>query len=272
MKKQAPFIVKFIAYPLSLVFFIFFGLTLVVFHPIQWFCFNILGYEAHKVSVVWLQFLLMRCTNLLGVRYHFENPYTLEPDRPTIIVANHQSMYDIPPILWFFRNQHPKFISKKELGNGIPSVSYNLRHGGSVLIDRKNPVQSIKAIEDFGQRIKDNNWAAVIFPEGTRSRNGKPRSFKIKGLQSLMTQIPEAQIVPLTINNSWKMLRYGQFPMGLGAKINFRVHKPQTVSDNLLSQINEIEFSASWYQHKATGYFVCSIPMEYRNKFDFGLK
>ena len=216
---------KIISYLLSIVFFICFGVTLAVFHPIQWFCFNVLGYKAHKTSVVWLQFWLMRCTNILGTRYSFINNSKLETDRPVIIVANHQSMYDIPPILWYFQKHHPKFISKIELGKGIPSVSYNLKHGGSVLIDRKDPVGSVKAIEDFSKRIKDNNWAAVIFPEGTRSRDGKHKPFKTKGLKILITQIPNAQIVPLTINNSWKMLRYGQFPMGLGAHIKFTAHQ-----------------------------------------------
>lgn len=219
-----------------------FGLTLSIFHPIQWFNFNVLGYSFHKKAVVTLQFWLMRCTNVLGATYRFENPYLLELNRPIIIVANHQSMYDIPPIIWYFRKYHPKFISKIELGKGIPSVSYNLRHGGSVLINRKDPVQSVKAIEDFAKRVKVNNWAAVIFPEGTRSRDGKPKTFKTKGLLKLMEQIPEAQIVPLTINNSWKMLRYGKFPMGLGAKIKFTVHKPMNTDlANKEAQIKAIE-------------------------------
>lgn len=222
---------KLLAYPLTLIFFVFFGLTLLIFHPIQWFCFNVLGYKAHKTSVIWLQFWLMRCTNILATTYSFTNKLVIPKDVPLIIVANHQSMYDIPPILWYFRKHHPKFISKKELGKGIPSVSYNLRHGGSVLIDRKKPRESIQAIEDFSLRVKKHNWAAVIFPEGTRSRDGYPKPFKTKGLISLMKHIPNAYVVPLTINNSWKMVRYGQFPLGVGSRIRFTVHKPLKVSD-----------------------------------------
>jgi len=104
---------KKLAYPLSLIFFICFGLVLVIFHAIQWFCFNILGYKAHKISVVWLQFWLMRITNILGTTYAFDNSYNIEPNCPLIIVANHQSLYDIPPLIWYFRKHHPKFISKK---------------------------------------------------------------------------------------------------------------------------------------------------------------
>ncbi|OZV70738.1 lysophospholipid acyltransferase family protein [Winogradskyella aurantia] len=217
---------KIIAYPLTVLYFICFGTTLVVFHPIQWFCFNVFGYKAHKISVDYLQFFLMRCLNVLGTRFTFSNPHNITRERPLIIVSNHQSMYDISPIMWYMRQHHIKFVSKKELGKGIPSVSYNLRHGGSVLIDRKNPRQALPDMMKFGAYIEKTNRAAVIFPEGTRSKDGRPRPFKTKGLEILIKKIPSALIVPITVNNSWKMLRYGKFPMGIGNHIKFIVHKP----------------------------------------------
>lgn len=222
---------KFVAYILTSIYAVFFLLTLVVFHPIQWFCFNVLGYQAHKKSVDWLQFFILRCTNILGTRYTFTNPYKIAKDQPLIIVSNHQSMYDISPIMWYMRKHHPKFISKQELGKGIPSVSYNLRHGGSVLIDRKNPRQSLPAIMKFGEYIEKTKRAAVIFPEGTRSKNGQPKPFQTKGLEMLFKKIPSATIVPITINNSWKMLRYGKFPMGIGNHIQLTVHEPLKLSN-----------------------------------------
>ena len=217
---------KILAYPLTVLYFICFGLTLVFFHPIQWFCFNVFGYQAHKKSVDAMQFSLMRCLNVLGTRFTFNNPYNIPTNKPLIIVSNHQSMYDISPIMWHLRKHHVKFVAKKELGKGFPSVSYNLRHGGSVLIDRKNPRQAIPAMMKFGEYIESTNRAAVIFPEGSRSRDGNPKPFKTKGLQILMKKIPSALIVPITVNNSWKTLRYGKFPMGIGNHIKFTVHKP----------------------------------------------
>ncbi len=222
---------KLLAYPLTVLYFLFFGLTLLIFHPIQWICFNLFGYQAHKISVDVLQFFLMRCLNILGTRFTWNNPYTIASNQPLLIVSNHQSMYDISPIMWYLRKHHVKFVSKKELGTGIPSVSYNLRHGGSVLIDRKNPRQALPAMTKFGEYIETYNRAAVIFPEGTRSKNGNPKRFKTKGLQLLFDKIPSALIVPVTVNNSWKMLRYGKFPMGIGNHIKFQVHKPIKLSE-----------------------------------------
>lgn len=221
---------KLLSYPLTVLYYLCFFITLVVFHPIQWVCFNWFGYKAHKKSVDILQFFLLRCTNVLGTRFTFNNPHDIPTDVPLIIVANHQSMYDISPIMWYMRKHHPKFISKMELGKGIPSVSYNLRHGGSVLIDRKNPRQSLPAIMKFGEYIEENKRAAVIFPEGTRGKNGKPKEFQVKGLEILFKKVPSALIVPISINNSWKIVRYGAFPMGLGTHITFKVHKPIKLS------------------------------------------
>lgn len=168
----------------------------------------------------------MRSTNILGTRYTFNNPHNIPIDKPLIIVTNHQSMNDIPPLIWYMKQHHPKFVSKKELGKGIPSISFNLRHGGSALIDRTNPKQALLAVAQLGKYIEKNNRSAVIFPEGTRSRNGEPKPFKTKGLQIMMKTAPSALLVPITINNSWKLLRYGKFPMGLGTHMTFDVHKP----------------------------------------------
>ncbi|MFD2916893.1 lysophospholipid acyltransferase family protein [Psychroserpens luteus] len=222
---------KILAYPLSVLYYIVFGMTLVFFHPIQWFCFNVFGYQAFKKTVDALQFCIMRCLNLLGTRISWDNPYEISTDKPLLIVSNHQSMYDISPIMWYLRKHHVKFVSKQELGKGIPSVSYNLRHGGSVLIDRKNPRQSLPAMIKFGEYLEATNRAGVIFPEGTRSKDGYPKPFKTRGLEILMKKTPSALIVPITVNNSWKMLRYGKFPMGIGNHIKFTVHKPLEIAN-----------------------------------------
>lgn len=234
-------VLKLLSYPLTILFFLLFGLVLVIFHPIQWLCLNLIGYNAHKKSVSVLNWFIMRCTNVLGTRYTFRNQQQLPTDRPLIIVTNHQSMYDIPPIIWYMRKYHPKFVSKIELGKGIPSVSYNLRHGGSALINRKDPKQSIAELQKLGKYIETNNRSAVIFPEGTRSRNGVPKPFRTTGLKVMMKNAPSALIVPISINNSWKLLRYGKFPMGLGSHVTFDVHPPLENSGNPDELITQIE-------------------------------
>ena len=209
------FLKKIISYPLTIIYYIFFGFLLLIFHPIQWLALKIGGYNPHRITVAILNLCLIRCLHILGTRISFNNTFKIPEDVPLIFVSNHQSMNDIPPMIWFLRKYHPKFISKKELGKGIPSVSYNLRHGGSVLIDRKDAKQSITSIINFGKYIQENKYAAVIFPEGTRSRDGTPKEFSKNGIKMLVKTNPSAYIIPITINNSWKFLKYNGFPMRL---------------------------------------------------------
>ncbi len=220
------FIQKLIAYPLSVIYYLLFGATLAFFHPIQWVCFNLFGYQAHKKSVDVLSFFLVLNTYVLGTRYKITGRERLPMDVPLVIAANHQSLYDITTMCWFLRKVHPKFVSKIELGKGIPSISYNLNHGGSVLIDRKDPKQSISAIKVMSQYIEANKRTAIIFPEGTRSKTGAPLPFAENGLKILCKYAPEAYMVPVTINNSWKMVQWGNFPMGVGTKIELIIHAP----------------------------------------------
>jgi 1-acyl-sn-glycerol-3-phosphate acyltransferase len=222
---------KFISYPLSFIVLVLVLLTLVVFHPIQWVCLHVFGYQAHKKSVDYLNFILLRIVLLLGVTFSFENRESIPKGVPVIFVANHQSLYDIIAMIWFLRKFHPKFVSKKELGKGVPSVSFNLRHGGSVLIDRKDPKQAIPSIKKMANYIEKYKRSAVIFPEGTRSRTGKPKEFAQTGLKILCKNAPSAYVVPISINNSWKLMKYGTFPYGLGNRITFVVHDGFAVKD-----------------------------------------
>jgi len=235
---------KLISYPVSIIYYICFGLTLVIFHPIQWICLNLFGYQAHKKSVDYLNFFLVKCTNLVGTTYKFENRDIIPKGVPIIFVANHQSMYDIIAMIWFLRRFHCKFVSKKELGKGIPSVSYNLRHGGAALIDRKDPKQAIPEIKKLSEYIEKNKRSAVIFPEGTRSKTGKPKEFAQSGLKILCKYAPSAYVVPVSINNSWKMVKYGFFPVGLGNRLTFAVHEPLKVSEYSFPELMEKTESA----------------------------
>lgn len=233
---------KALAYPLSILCYFFFFLTLIIFHPIQWVCLKFGGYQAHKTSVDIFNLTLMRCLNILGTRFSIDNQYDIPMGRPCIFVANHQGLYDIPPIIWHFRKHHPKFVSKKELGKGVPSVSFNLRHGGSVLIDRKDSRQAIVALTRFSEYLNKTKHSAVIFPEGTRSRDGKPKRFAVTGLQILIKKMPEAVVVPITINNSWRLFEYGKFPLGIGVHIKLKVHQPIPAnSDDVEGLIARVE-------------------------------
>jgi 1-acyl-sn-glycerol-3-phosphate acyltransferase len=233
---------KIIASVLTLIHYFFFGLLLVVFHPIQWFALKFGGYTPHKTTVSLLNYLLCKIQWILGNRIEFRNIDRIPTGVPLIVVSNHQSLNDIPAFFWHLRKFHPKFVAKKELGKNIPSVSINLNHGGSVLIDRKDPKQAIPALIEFAKYIEANGYAAIIFPEGTRSRTGVLKKFSPNGLKMLMRYAPSSYIVPIAINNSWKLLKYGGFPMEIGLKISFDVLEPMKADyANFNAVFNSVE-------------------------------
>lgn len=238
------YLIKLIAFPLSILQLFFFGLTLLLFDLFQRINFNLFGYAAHKKTVDYMSFFLILTLKFIGGSIKYQSKYKLPKNVPLIIVSNHQGLFDIPPIGWYFRNYHPKYISKIELENGIPGISYNLKHGGSVLINRKDAKQSLLAISNFGKYIEQNNFAAVIFPEGTRSKDGRLLPFKESGLKMLVKYIPSAYIVPVTINNSSRIADISKVFKPLGLKITLDIHEPIAV--------NSMSFDALFHKVEST--------------------
>ena len=213
-------------------------------YALWWLSLNLFGSKAHEKVVAALNFFLTKSLLIIGVPIKLINKHKIPENTSIIFVSNHQSTFDIPPIGWFFRKHHPKFVSKIELGKGIPSVSFNLRNGGAALINRKDPKQAISELVNFSKRIKEKKWGAIIFPEGTRSRNGEPKKFAINGLKVITKYNKDGYIVPLTINNSWKVFKYGKFPLGLGSPITITTHKPLKIDslpfDELLAATEKV--------------------------------
>lgn len=217
-------------------------LCLIVFDPIQRICLRVFGYKAHKISVDVLDFFLMKTLWFLLSDARCYNRELIPTDKPIIFVANHQGTFDIVGMAWYLRKFHPKFVSKIELGNRIPSISYNLKYGGSVLIDRKDPRQALPLLKQMGEYIQKYNRSTIIYPEGTRTRDGKPKEFAPNGLKILCKYAPDAYVVPITINNSWNVFKYGSFPLGILNRLTYTIHPPLEVKSmdfNTLFKITE---------------------------------
>src|SRR5690606_31475296 len=94
---------KALGYILSPIHYLAFGIFLLIFHPIQWMSLKLGGYKAHKTSVDILNLCLLSTYYLLGNTVRFRNEYNLPANRPILFISNHQSMYDIPPLIYFLR-------------------------------------------------------------------------------------------------------------------------------------------------------------------------
>jgi 1-acyl-sn-glycerol-3-phosphate acyltransferase len=230
---------KILLYPITLLYYLAYLVVLCTIHPIQWVSFKIFGESGLQKSFDYTAYFTMKCTHILGARYTFENRELIPENVPIIFAANHQSLLDTAGIIWYLKKFKVSFVTKKELGKGIPAISYNLRHNNYVLIDRSNPKQAIPKIKSLAEYIEKEKRSAVIFPEGTRSKTGEPLEFAESGLKILCKYAPSAYIVPITINNSWKVYQYGYFPLSVGHHLIFTVHKAIKVSDHPFAEIME---------------------------------
>lgn len=206
---------------LTALFAIWFGLTLLVFEAVQQIALKI-SPRLHERSVVGLNRSLLFALKLAGARFNTEYRGRPSADRPLIIISNHQSLFDIPLLHLTFVEHYPRYIAKKELvTRWLPSVTFNLRHGGSAIIDRSDPRQALPEIKRVAEIVNRDKRALVLFPEGTRGRDGQLKPFKTGGLSALLRSAPDAEIVPVTIDNSWILVarKFGPIPRGIKIKV-----------------------------------------------------
>lgn len=122
------------------------------------------------------------------------------PDGACCFVANHQGNFDILAILASI-DKPMGFIAKKEMAK-TPLISRWMRNIRCVFIDRENVRESLKAINEGADNLK-NGYSMVIFPEGTRSKSHNIGEFK-KGSLKMATKA-KVPIVPITIDGSYKI-------------------------------------------------------------------
>src|SRR5207247_2049294 len=135
-------------------------------------------------------------------------------------------MFDVALLGTLLFRSFPKYISKRSLGRWIPSVSYNLRRGGHVLIDRGDAPGAVATIHELGRRVQAGGVSAVIFPEGTRSRAGELREFRRAGTLALLEAAPDVPVVPITIDQSWRLLAHNMLPIPWGVRVRVRIGEP----------------------------------------------
>lgn len=153
-----------------------------------------------KLARLWSRVLL----RVPGVKLEVVQRAPLDPRRPYIVMANHASMIDIWAV--FLAVPVPlRFIAKKQLG-AIPLLGWAMRAGRFIFIDRQNAASARRSIEEAARRIKAGQ-SVVIFPEGTRTRDGRLNPFKKGGFHLALDS--GADIVPVAIHGSRALMPRG---------------------------------------------------------------
>jgi 1-acyl-sn-glycerol-3-phosphate acyltransferase len=141
----------------------------------------------------WVRWILVTC----GVKVDVSGLEHLDPARPYVVMANHQSVFDTAGLVATLPISF-RFVAKREL-SWIPFFGWALAAGGHVIIDRANRERSVRSLERAAARVR-GGITVVIFPEGTRSRTGELAEFKSGGFHlALAAQVP---ILPVTVSGS----------------------------------------------------------------------
>ena len=135
----------------------------------------------------------------VGIKVYVKGAENI-PSESCLFVANHQGNFDFFAMMGYI-NKPIGFVAKKEIGQ-FPYVPLWMKAMHCVFIDRHNPRESVKAINEAAENLK-NGYSMVIFPEGTRSKNHKMGEFKKGSLKlAIKSGVP---IVPVTLDGSYKV-------------------------------------------------------------------
>lgn len=172
----------------------------------------------HALSSLWAKAILVTCP-LMRVR--FEGAEHLRAGQTYVLVANHQSVADIVALLHL---SHPfKFIAKRELF-WIPVFGWALASAGYIPLvrgDQKSGKEAVLKAKGYLER----GVSVLLFPEGTRSRDGDIHDFKI-GAFKLASEVG-VPIVPIVIHGTRNLIPKGRHLLGERSEVMIRLGAPQ---------------------------------------------
>jgi len=166
-------------------------------------------------------FLLLKSCR---VRSSIEGLENITPDETYIVVANHQSIADIP-IIGANLPINMRVLAKKELFT-IPVFGQAMWLYDFVAIDRKNRRSAVKSLERTRKKMKYCSY--LIFPEGTRSRDGHVGKFKSGAL--ILTE-KGCKILPVALIGADKILKTGETDIHSG-EVKIKIFPPTRIGEN----------------------------------------
>ena len=192
----------------------FTGVPLLVFGPRR-------ARGPHFVAQLWGKSML----GCFGSGVRIEGPGRFEPSEPRLIVANHASYLDVCALFGYFPGQG-RFVLKQELMR-LPFVGWWGHLTGHFVLDRDNPREGKRVLDRAVERAKRYGLSPIVFPEGTRTRDGQLAPLKAGVFQlAIAAGIP---IQPVALLGTYDMMPRGTtYPRHAG-EIVMRVGDPISV-------------------------------------------
>lgn len=181
-------------------------------------------------SVPWARVILRVC----GIKVYVKGLDNVDSHEPGIYVANHQSYFDIFALLAYLPVDF-RFILKQELMK-IPLLGFTLRRAKYIAIDRDDPKKAVKGMNEAAEMVR-NGGSVLIFPEGTRSIDGRLQPFKRGGFHLALKS--GCALVPVAIINSRNIVPKGSLRINRGT-FGMNIGKPIPVNGYKKRDMNQL--------------------------------
>jgi 1-acyl-sn-glycerol-3-phosphate acyltransferase len=174
------------------------------------------GDPAHNVGRLWAKIVLW----ISRVKVDVTGQEHIPGGFPVVFASNHASQLDIPVVYQALPVQF-RFLVKKELFR-IPLFGSAMRRSGYIPIDRTRGKAALQSLREAADRIREGT-SVVVFPEGTRSPDGRLRAFKVGGM--MLAIKAQCAVIPVAISGSHKRLPKGSLRIRPG-RIHVSIGRP----------------------------------------------
>lgn len=206
----------------------------------------VMAYLRYRKGVVFLAGLWAKSIfPLMGKRIRIAGMENIKSGERYILLANHASMFDIMAIMAFY--PHASWFGHERLLR-IPLFKQMLLMTDYIPMRVNNIKNTREMLESLEERAKERS--VVIFPEGTRTLNGKLNSF-YRGFIHLL-RATENDILPVTLNGFYKLKPKNRFSIHFGAKLSVVIHPPlegdkwaHKTDDEIILKVSEVIESAN---------------------------
>ncbi|MDH3393195.1 MAG: 1-acyl-sn-glycerol-3-phosphate acyltransferase [Desulfobulbaceae bacterium] len=186
--------------------------------------------SAQRFPRLWARIIL----KLSGVSVTIKGGSSLERDRPYIFAGNHQSQFDIFALQGCLGFDF-RWLAKKELFD-VPVFGTAMRRVGYIPVDRSHSRAAVKSLDEAAQRIAAGT-SVIIFPEGTRSEDGKLLPFKSGTMVlAIKAGVP---VVPMAIVGTHAILPKGRL-LAKSGRVVIRIGEPIKTSGYKVKQKHEL--------------------------------
>jgi 1-acyl-sn-glycerol-3-phosphate acyltransferase len=195
------------------------------------------GNVVHIIARIWGRAILF----VSRIRVTVKGLENIDPSQSYVYMANHQSNFDIPVLLAHLPVQF-RWLAKAELFR-IPIFGRAMRGAGYIEIDRFNQKSAFESLNQAAGKLK-NGVSIMMFPEGTRSRDGKIRPFKKGGF--VMAIGSGEPIVPVIIKGTWPIMAKSSLRINSG-DVTLQIERPirttaytRDTKDDLMESVRSV--------------------------------